>query len=174
VKGKAEEVGRSDERKKILDLLKQAGEPLTPGEIAELLDKHKGSTRTLLFKMRDKNEVALFGKKYQLPDYEPPEQSVPSVPKGKKTGNAPKVQNGKKLDKSVPSVPSVPRNAQEGNRNNDFDAFLGTLGTRERSEDKPSNSNGLDAFPVKNGIGNAGNAFEPPTDHQNIYDAIDR
>ncbi len=200
VKGKAEEVGRSDERKKILDLLKQAKEPLTPGEIAEFLDKQKVSTRTLLFKMRDKGEVALFGKKYQLPDYKPPEpsvptsqktgntpkaqkeqglddkspaSSVPSVPRAKKTGNASKSQKRKGLDKSVPSVPSVPGNAQNS-ANEEKAPFLGTLGTLGTLDDKSNYGNGLDAFPVKNGIGNAGNAFEPPTDYQNVYDAIDR
>jgi AAA domain-containing protein len=148
VLGKSEDVRRSTESQQILDLLKQSGEPLAPAEIAALLDKQPVSTRTLLFKMRDRSEIALFGKKYQLPDYQPAEKSVPAFPRTKNTGNAPKTEKERGLTTKRSRVPSVTQGEQ-------IESVDG-VGTRERSTPKASAANGLLAFPVKSVPGNAG------------------
>src|SRR5262249_15411431 len=90
VTGKADEVAHSKESQKVLDTLRDAGKPLSPKEIATFLCKNQDSTRTLLFKMKTRGEVAVFDGEYQLPDYEPPDLTVPTVPNAQKTGNAPK------------------------------------------------------------------------------------
>jgi hypothetical protein len=154
--GKAEDVRRSSERQQVLDLLRQTGEPMAPAEIAEHLDKQPVSTRTLLFKMREKREIAFFGKKYQLPDFQPPAQNVPSVPKAEKTGNARKAQNENGLDAERSHVPNVPNNSQKQAEEEKAQSVDG-LGTRERSEVKANGASGLGAFPAKNVPGNAGN-----------------
>jgi len=156
VLGKADEVRRSSERQEVLDLLHQTGELMTPANIAELLDKQPVSTRTLLFKMRDKGEIKLFGKKYQLPDFNPPEQNVPSVPKAKKTGNARKAEQTNGLDAERSRVPSVPNNSQE-TAEKEAAQDIDRLGTRERGNGKANGANGLGAFPAENVPGNAGN-----------------
>jgi hypothetical protein len=103
--------------------------------------------------MRQKGEIALFGKKYQLPDYEPPAQNVPSVPKAKKTGNARKAEKANDLDAERSRVPN---NSQE-QAEKETEQSVDRLGTRERSNGKTNGANGLAAFPVKNIPGNAGN-----------------
>jgi hypothetical protein len=175
VLGKADDVRRSDERQQVLDCLADVGEPMTPGEIAEYLDKQPVSTRTLLFKMRSAGEVELFGKKYQLPGYKPTEPGVPSVPSAKKTGNARKAQNANGLDAARSRVPSVPNIAQNA-RNGADTQTVGTLGTLGTLGDKASSANGLGAFPVENASGNAGNAGTWSDDHSEDYylDAIDQ
>src|SRR5262245_36199866 len=160
VLGKADDERRSSEREESLGRLVRTGEPLAPGEIAEYLDKLPVSTRTLLYKMREKGEIALFGKKYQLPDYKPPAQpdveSVPSVPKAKKTGNARKTKRANGLDAERSRVPSVPNITQKHTQTEGAQSVgtLGTLGTRGY---KFNDTDSLTAFPGENGSGNAGN-----------------
>jgi hypothetical protein len=154
--GKSDEVRRSNERQEVLDLLAETGEMMAPKVIADLLDKQQTSTRTLLYKMRQAGEIKAFGTRYQLPDFEPPAKSVPSVPKAKSTGNAPKAQKTESLPQNVPTVPTVPSNSQERTQTAETENSdkVGTLGT---FHDKANGANGLGPFPAKNVPGNAGN-----------------
>ena len=55
--GDAEEVKRSQQRNEILALLAEAGEPLTPKQIADLLGKNHNTTKRLLQKMKADGEL---------------------------------------------------------------------------------------------------------------------
>jgi len=72
VLGKSESVKQRDERSEILDLLQDSDEPLSPGEIAVMLDRPRGAIRMRLLRMRRDRELSLFGRgNYHLPNYEP-------------------------------------------------------------------------------------------------------
>jgi hypothetical protein len=73
VLGKSEEIKRSSERQEVLNLLAETGELMTPANIAELLGKASGAIRFLLYRMKNAEEVKLFGTRYQLPKFQPPE-----------------------------------------------------------------------------------------------------
>ena len=73
VLGDAAEVRRSDERTAILDALRDATEPLSPREIADVSAQPYGNVRFLLHKMAKDGQVAKEGRgKYVLPDISPP------------------------------------------------------------------------------------------------------
>ncbi|WP_442753894.1 AAA family ATPase [Methylocystis sp. JAN1] len=55
--GQASEVRKTDERKEILDVLKDADEPMTPSEIAGALGVSSNNIKQLLFKMAKAGEV---------------------------------------------------------------------------------------------------------------------
>jgi replicative DNA helicase len=55
--GHAEEYRLSKERQEIIDILKKSVTPMTPKEIAELLDKKDNNVRRLLNKMCNNNEI---------------------------------------------------------------------------------------------------------------------
>ena len=55
--GDAEEVKRSQQRNEILALLAEAGEPLTPKQVADLLGKNYNTTKRLLQKMKADGEL---------------------------------------------------------------------------------------------------------------------
>ncbi len=55
--GNAEDFERSKERQEVLDLLRDADEPLTPKKIAKHLGRNHGATKKLLFTMYKSGEV---------------------------------------------------------------------------------------------------------------------
>jgi replicative DNA helicase len=57
LEGSAEEVGRSRERRDVLDALRKVPGGLTPKELGEALNKKDGATRKLLFDMKQAGEV---------------------------------------------------------------------------------------------------------------------
>ncbi len=68
--GRADEVRRTDERKTILDELKQADEPLSPNEIAGATGMRQTNVRKLLSKMCKAGEVLKRGRgRYIHPDW---------------------------------------------------------------------------------------------------------
>jgi KaiC/GvpD/RAD55 family RecA-like ATPase len=180
--GKSEEVKRSGERQEVLDLLFQTGEPMSPANIAELLDKTPGAIRALLFKMKNADEIKLFGSKYQLPRYQPPEptkirksekgKNVTALPETNSASNAPMSNGNKDL---------------EAERYHVTDGEHFDEGTEISSIDKTGNaitdvaqllkSKDIPALPVKNGIGNAGNGaaiWSDAYDEGTYLEAIDR
>lgn len=68
VLGAAAEVRRSDERKVILDSLRQSGAPMSPSEIALATGMLPGNVRRLLFKMVRDGDVTRRGSGYGLPE----------------------------------------------------------------------------------------------------------
>lgn len=133
--GKSSEVRQSNERQEILDLLRDSEEPLTPAEIASMLDRSASANaiRNLLWKMKKAGDVAVFGKQYQLPDYAPQVKqsskngsqasaSPSSIPQPKKpktspaspetdiTGDASKTQSGNGLDAVITASPLIAEN----------------------------------------------------------------
>ena len=71
LKGNAEDYRRSEARKEILRLLEKEGEPLSPREIAEALEKKDTAVRQLLRSMVQDGEVTRHGtssqSRYSLP-----------------------------------------------------------------------------------------------------------
>lgn len=174
VLGKADEVRRSDERQDILNLLAPSKEPMAPGEIAAVLNKHPTSTRTLIHKMKHDGQVKSFGNKYHLPSYVPPEpepkpkkskskkgENVPAFPGTDLTGNAPNPIEEKDLSAErsrVPTIRQVP-DAPKGNGVHN----TGNAGTHKS---QPMFTQQLTAFPAKNVPGNAGT----PDDYRAPWD----
>jgi hypothetical protein len=69
IRGQAAEIRRSDQRKKIILALDEAGEPLSPTNITDATGMPSGNTRQLLLKMTKSGEVQKVGPgKYTLPD----------------------------------------------------------------------------------------------------------
>ncbi|MEP9348559.1 AAA family ATPase [Xanthobacter sp. KR7-225] len=66
--GEASEVRRSDERTQILDVLKDATEPLSPSDLSGALGWSSANVRQLLFKMTKAGEVVKDGKHYVHPE----------------------------------------------------------------------------------------------------------
>jgi len=160
--GKADEVKRSGERQEVLDLLFQTGEPMSPANIAELLDKTPGAIRALLFKMKNAGEIKLFGSKYQTQDYQPPEptkiraskkgQNVTALPETDSAGNAPMSNADEDLEAERYRVIEVER----------FDgdaatASIDKTGNAVTNVEQLLKSKDIPVLPVKNGIVNAGN-----------------
>lgn len=72
VLGQADEVKRSDERTAILDALREATEPMSSRDIADVTDQADGAVRRLLAKMARSGEVGRPGRgRYTLPDIYP-------------------------------------------------------------------------------------------------------
>jgi archaellum biogenesis ATPase FlaH len=69
VLGESKSIRQSDERKEILEILRDAEKPMTPGEIAVLVGRNSNMTRVRLWRMRRDGDVAIFGKGYHLPGY---------------------------------------------------------------------------------------------------------
>lgn len=59
--GTREEMQQSDERKRIIELLKSAGKPLSPRDIADELEKNPNTTRVLLRKMVQQGQIQADG-----------------------------------------------------------------------------------------------------------------
>ncbi|MCI0390308.1 MAG: helicase RepA family protein [Acidobacteria bacterium] len=116
VLGKADEIRRSKERREVIDLLTSSSDTLSPGEIAGLLNRDARATSSLLWKMKDATEVKLFGKKYQLPDYKPPE---PETAK-KSAKKSQKTKSDKNINASTAMNSGV--DGQNTNRANGLDA----------------------------------------------------
>jgi hypothetical protein len=69
VLGEALDVRRTDERSAILDVLEQAGEPMTPAEIADAAGMSRNNAKQLLFKMAKAGEVTKARRgRYQHPE----------------------------------------------------------------------------------------------------------
>jgi AAA domain len=67
--GAAEEVRRTDERTAILDILKEAGEPMCSNDIADAIGMARNNVRQLLFKMAKDGEVTKAKRgRYQHPE----------------------------------------------------------------------------------------------------------
>lgn len=67
--GDASEVRRTDERSAILGLLKDADEPMSPGDVANALGLRPNNVKQLLFKMAKAGDVTKLGRgKYIHPD----------------------------------------------------------------------------------------------------------
>lgn len=177
VLGKADEVRRSGERQEVIDLLAGSKDTFSPAEIADLLDKQAVSTRTLLFKMKQAGEIALFGKKYQLPTYVAPlaevrlirgkkgenVPSVPAFPEAISAGNAPMSKGDEDLTSERSHVPNIQQSVgrdENGKGNGVYNT--GNAGTPEPQPVLPQY---IEAFPVKNVPGNAGNAWTVPWDN---------
>ncbi|WP_024281216.1 AAA family ATPase [Xanthobacter sp. 126] len=68
VMGEASEVRRSDERTHILDVLKDADEPMAPSDLAGALGWSNNNVRVMLFRMAKAGEVVKSGRKYVHPE----------------------------------------------------------------------------------------------------------
>lgn len=66
--GEASAVRRSDERTQILDVLKDADEPMSPSDLAGALGWAANNMRVMLFRMSKAGEVLKSGKRYVHPD----------------------------------------------------------------------------------------------------------
>jgi hypothetical protein len=64
--GDAEEYRKSEERRRIVELLERMGEPMWPKEIAEALDKNRSTTRVLLANMKQDGQVQDTGQGYTV------------------------------------------------------------------------------------------------------------
>lgn len=170
VLGKAEEVKRSGERQEILDLLFQTGEPMSPSNIAELLDKPPGAIRNLLWKMKGTEEIKLFGNKYQLPDFAPPEptkirksakaKNVTASPVTNSAGDAPKSNNGNGLDAEHHRVTDDEHTGEDIENSSEPSKapFIHNNGDAVMKDSQVLKPNAIDASPVKNITGDAGDA----------------
>jgi hypothetical protein len=65
--GDAEEYRISQERQDIVRVLTEAGEPMSPKEVAELLDKPPNNVKYLMWKMSKDGQLAIAGKGRYLP-----------------------------------------------------------------------------------------------------------
>lgn len=84
--GKSTDVGQRNERKDILDLLTDSDEPLSPNDLAGLLDRSANAVRVLLWKMKQAGQVRTFGKKYQTPNFAPSVKQFSKNAKSKTAG----------------------------------------------------------------------------------------
>jgi DNA-binding MarR family transcriptional regulator len=66
--GTAAQMRMSVERHHIIDVLKKAGKPLSPNQIALALQKNSSTVRTLLEKMVEQGQVKADGFNYTPPD----------------------------------------------------------------------------------------------------------
>jgi archaellum biogenesis ATPase FlaH len=69
VLGESKSIKQRDERKEILDLLKDSEAPMTSGQIAGALGRNSGLIRVRLWRMRRDGDLKIFGKGYQLPGF---------------------------------------------------------------------------------------------------------
>jgi len=130
--GKSDDVKSTEERQKLYDALKEADEPLSPKEIAEITELRKNYVRKTLLELVKDGSVKKVGYgKYTHTLYgnsgytgnsrntgntgnTPANggKSVQSVPGGQKDREHFKANKDKDLSASVPSVPSVPTHCQ--------------------------------------------------------------
>jgi hypothetical protein len=87
--GEASEVRRTDERKEILDVLKDADEPMSPSDLTAATGMQNGNLRQLLFKMAKAAEVLKSGRgryihpaRRDLDNNSPPDNIDNKVTKG--------------------------------------------------------------------------------------------
>ena len=66
IAGDAEEYRMSEERKAILGVLTEAGEFLSPGEVADILDKHRNTVKQRLWRMAQDGQVESRNGKYGI------------------------------------------------------------------------------------------------------------
>jgi hypothetical protein len=85
--GDAEEYRQSEERRRIVELLKSTAEPLNPKDIAEILEKNRNTTRRLLQNMKHDGQIKDTGQGYVLAEereqgehYEQHDQGLPVRP----------------------------------------------------------------------------------------------
>jgi hypothetical protein len=64
--GDAEEYRQSEERRRILQLLERMGEPMSPKDIAEALEKNRSTTRVLLANMKQDGQVEATNRGYTV------------------------------------------------------------------------------------------------------------
>jgi hypothetical protein len=76
VLGENKSVRRKNERRDILDVLKESDEPLAPRDIADFLAQSPASIRAMLLRMRKDGEIGIFGKKYHLPEHVPKKKQL--------------------------------------------------------------------------------------------------
>jgi len=77
--GESKSVKQRDEKKEILEILKESNEPMQPVEIAALIGKPNNNTfRSRILRMKQGGEIKLFGKGYQLPGYASDKKHVSS------------------------------------------------------------------------------------------------
>ena len=88
--GDAEEYRQSEERRRIVGLLAGAGEPMSPKDIAEALDKNRSTTRVLLANMKQDGQVEAVEGGYTLHR----ESKQPKHPKQDKQPKQPKQPRG--------------------------------------------------------------------------------
>lgn len=67
--GDAEEYRRSEERRRIIELLERMDEPMYPKDIAEALEKNRSTTRVLLANMKQDDQVEDTGRGYVVAQY---------------------------------------------------------------------------------------------------------
>jgi biotin operon repressor len=91
VLGLASEVRRTDERTQILDVLKEADEPMSPTEIADALGVPRNNIKQLLFKMAKAGEVT---KSRQRGRYIHPDRSDPDNSDGPHNHDNPVTRGG--------------------------------------------------------------------------------
>jgi hypothetical protein len=85
--GTAEEYQLSRERDAIITVLEQAGEPLTPAQVADLLGKHRNAVGKLMWEMRGDHQLVGGGKLgYDLPTTHTPNNNS-NHGKGSKVSN---------------------------------------------------------------------------------------
>jgi hypothetical protein len=66
--GEVSEVRRSDERTQILDILRDATEPMSPSDLSGALGWSSNNVRVMLFRMLKAGEVVKCGRKYVHPE----------------------------------------------------------------------------------------------------------
>lgn len=66
--GSAEEYQQSDNRKKVVEVMRLTGRPLTPKEISDMLNWNRGTVRSLLHRMVTAGQILGEGDKYHLKD----------------------------------------------------------------------------------------------------------
>ncbi len=84
LQGSAREVGMSDERKQVLEVLELAGRPLGPKEISDMLNKNPATTRWLMRQMLDAGDVKSSGDGKYIPPNTP---NTPNTSEGEERGN---------------------------------------------------------------------------------------
>jgi hypothetical protein len=164
--GDAVEFAVSEQRRAIIAVLREAGEPMSPKEIAEALSKQSGTVRKLLSSMlRDGNVMRAKGNKYTIQDINIDEKNgnggnggngsndgnggndvgiVTSVTDAKNSGNAPKLSQDVVSDDSVTSVTSV--TDVDKNSDNAFKMTIDSIDDNaiKSSQDVPSGEGNQD------------------------------
>lgn len=80
VQGEASEVRRTDERSTILDMLLDAGGPMTPSDISDATGMPRNNVKQLLFKMGKSGEVNKVGRgQYIHPEVDNPKPPITSI-----------------------------------------------------------------------------------------------